>query len=244
MPLNMPMPVIVLVRPQLGENIGKAARAMLNFGLTDLRLVDPRDGWPNPDAGPSAAGADTVLDEAQAFETLDEALADCNQVFATTVRPRDLIKEVVGPQDAIQRTRALSGSGGRTAFLFGPERSGLDNDDIARADAIITVPVNPNFSSLNLAQAVILVAYEYFQQELGDAPEASDPTLMPAPKDAVTGMYQQLETALEPRAYFQPEERSYKMKRTLRNILYRAGFTIQEIQTLRGMIKYLLRTPQ
>lgn len=240
----MPLPVIVLVRPQLGENIGKAARAMLNFGLTDLRLVDPRDGWPNPDAGPSAAGADCVLDEALAFETLDAALFDCNQVFATTVRPRDMIKEVVGPQEAIKRTRALSGAGGRTAFLFGPERSGLDNDDIARSDVIVTVPVNPSFSSLNLAQAVIILAYEHFQQELGDTATPADTNLMPAPKEAVTGLYGQLEEALEPREYFMPEARAYLMKRTLRNILDRAGFTMQEIQTLRGMIKHLLRVPK
>lgn len=239
----MVQPVVVLVRPQLGENIGKTARAMLNFGLTDLRLVAPRDGWPNPDAGPSAAGADHVLDDARAFETLDEALADCNHVFATTVRPRDMIKEVVGPQVAVQRTRAASGAGGRTAFLFGPERSGLDNDDIARADAIVTVPVNPEFSSLNLAQAVVLIAYEYFQQELGAPVKSADPSLLPAPKEAVSGLYQQLETALEPRGYFQPEARAYLMKRTLRNILDNAGFTAQEIQTLRGMIKHLLRMP-
>jgi tRNA/rRNA methyltransferase len=240
----MPQPVIVLVRPQLGENIGKTARAMLNFGLTDLRLVDPRDGWPNPDAGPSAAGADIVLDEARACETLDEALADCNQVFATTVRPRDMIKEVVGPQLAVERARALAGAGGRTAFLFGPERSGLDNDEIARADAIVTVPVNPDFSSLNLAQAVVLLAYEYFQQELGPPAAKADPSLTPAPKEAVTGLYGQLEDALETRGYFRPEARAYLMRRTLRNILDKAGFTAQEIQTLRGMIKHLLRAPE
>lgn len=237
-------PAIVLVRPQLGENIGKTARAMLNFGLTDLRLVAPRDGWPNPDAGPSAAGADSVLDEAQVFETLDDALADCNQVFATTVRPRDMIKEVVGPKDAVQQTRALAQAGGRTAFLFGPERSGLDNDDIARASKIVTVPVNPEFGSLNLAQAVVLLAYEYFQQEAGDKPAAIDLNLTPAPREAITGMYQQLEDALEVRDYFMPAPRAYLMRRTLRNILDRAAFTSQEVQTLRGMIKHLIRPPK
>jgi len=236
-------PVIVLVRPQLGENIGKAARAMLNFSLSDLRLVAPRDGWPNPDAGPSASGADAVLDGAQVFDTVDAAVADCNQVFATTVRPRDMIKDVYTPKAAIQKTHALASAGGRTAFLFGPERSGLENDDVARADAIVTAPVNPDFGSLNLAQAVVLIAYEHFQQSAHpELPE--NPVFLPATKDALTGLYDQLENALAARNYFFPENRAELMRRTLRNILERAGFTGQEVQTLRGMVKHLLRPPQ
>ncbi|MEM9878601.1 MAG: RNA methyltransferase [Pseudomonadota bacterium] len=235
-------PAIILVRPQLGENIGKAARAMLNFSLTDLRLVAPRDGWPNPDAGPSASGADGVLDEAQVFETVDAALADCNQVFATTVRPRDMIKDVFTPKDAIQKTHSLASAGGKTAFLFGPERSGLENEDVARADAIVTAPVNPDFGSLNLAQAVVLVAYEHFQQS-SNLVLSGAPVHLPATKEELSGLYGQLEEALSARDYFHPENRAELMRRTLRNILERAGFSAQEVQTLRGMVKSLLRPP-
>src|SRR5688572_26391088 len=150
-------PIIVLVRPQLGENIGKAARAMLNFGLTEMRLVAPRDGWPNPDAGPAAAGADIVLERARVHETLAEAVADCAHVYATTVRKRGVTKPVLTPEEA---GRSIHTEQGRSAIVFGPERSGLETDDVALARAIVTVPVNPEFGSLNLAQAVILCSYE------------------------------------------------------------------------------------
>ena len=158
-------PVIVLVRPQLGENIGKAARAMLNFGLTELRLVAPRDGWPNPSAGPSAAGADQVIADAKVYDTLADAVSDCAHVYATTVRKRGVTKPVHTPDQA---ARAITSEEGRSAILFGPERSGLQTDDVALARAIITVPVNPEFGSLNLAQAVILCAYEW-SKLAGDA---------------------------------------------------------------------------
>jgi len=150
-------PVIVLVRPQLGQNIGKAARAMLNFGLAEMRLVAPRDGWPNPEAGPSASGADLVLEQAQLFDTAEEAVADCNLIFASTVRRRDLVMPVVAPEEMAEQ---ITASTGRTAILFGPERSGLETEEVALANAIVTVPINPEFGSLNLAQAVILLAYE------------------------------------------------------------------------------------
>src|SRR5690242_5747338 len=151
-------PVIVLVRPQLGENIGKAARAMLNFGLTELRLIAPRDGWPNPSAGPAAAGADEVLANVRVFDTLSEAVGDCAQVYATTVRKRGVTKPVLTPEAA---AAAIHRDAGRSAVVFGPERSGLETDDVALARAIVTVPVNPAFGSLNLAQAVIVCAYEW-----------------------------------------------------------------------------------
>ena len=151
-------PVIVLVRPQLGQNIGKAARAMLNFGLTELRLVAPRDGWPNPEAGPAASGADVVLDKAHVFATTAEAIADCSLVFASTVRRRDLVMPVVGPEEMAREIHSVEA---RTAILFGPERSGLATEDVAVAGRIVTVPINPEFGSLNLAQAVILLAYEW-----------------------------------------------------------------------------------
>ena len=167
--MNVP-PVVVLVRPQLGENIGACARAMLNFGLTELRLVAPRDGWPNPDAGPSAAGADAVLAEAQVHDSLAAAVADCTFIYATTVRHRGMTKPVVTPRAAATATRQRAG---RTAILFGAERSGLESDDVALAHAILTVPVNPAFKSLNLAQAVILTAYEWHASG-GDTPEIID----------------------------------------------------------------------
>src|SRR5258706_470243 len=151
-------PIIVLVRPQLGENIGKTARAMLNFGLTELRLVAPRDGWPNPAAGPAASGADVVLAQAMVFDDLAAAVADCRRVYATTVRKRGLTKPIVTPETAAAEIRGLPG---RAAVVFGPERSGLETEDVALAQSILTVPVNPDFGSLNLAQAVILLAYEW-----------------------------------------------------------------------------------
>src|SRR5689334_19608180 len=157
-PQAAPPPAIVLVRPQLGENIGKAARAMLNFGLTDLRLVSPRDGWPNPSAGPAASGADLVLERARVFDSVAGAVADCPHVYATTVRKRGLVIPVVTPEEA---GRAVHQADGLSAFLFGAERSGLETEEVALAGRIVTVPVNPDFRSLNLAQAVILVAYEW-----------------------------------------------------------------------------------
>jgi len=177
-------PVIVLVRPQLGENIGKAARAMLNFGLTRMRLVSPRDGWPNPSAGPAAAGADVVLANAEVYETLAEAVADCAHVYATTVRKRGVTKPVLTPEQAA--CEAVSAMGG-TAFVFGPERSGLETEDVALARAIITVPINPEFGSLNLAQAVILCAYEWSKHaatDLAQPPAVSDSPPLPRRKSS------------------------------------------------------------
>ena len=166
-----PPPVIVLVRPQLGENIGKAARAMLNFGLTEMRLVSPRDGWPNPSAGPAASGADIVLANARVYESVSEATADCTHVYATTVRKRGVTKPVVTPEEAARQIRS---DVGRSALLFGPERSGLETDDVAVARTILTVPINPTFGSLNLAQAVILVAYEWSKGEALASPPSTE----------------------------------------------------------------------
>ena len=188
-------PVIVLVRPQLGENIGKAARAMLNFGLTELRLVNPRDGWPNPDAGPSASGADIVLDKAQVFATTAEAVADCAHIYATTVRKRGVTKPVVTPAEAAQEVVQAKG---RSAILFGAERSGLETEDVALARAILTVPINPEFSSLNLAQAVILCAYEWSKSEALAMPP-QEQHLPPAPQEELEGLVGHFEALLEPR---------------------------------------------
>ena len=195
-------PIIVLVRPQLGENIGKAARAMLNFGLIEMRLVAPRDGWPNPSAGPAAAGADIVLDQAHVFKTTAEAVADCSHVYATTVRKRGVTKPVVGADGT---ARLIHSEPGRHAILFGPERSGLETEDVALARHILTVPINPDFGSLNLAQAVILVAYEW--SRIGRETASSDlvqPTfdedvLAPAPQDELDGLIAHLQRMLEPK---------------------------------------------
>ena len=233
-------PVIVLVRPQLGENIGKAARAMLNFGLTEIRLVAPRDGWPNPSAGPAAAGANVVLERAQVFDTLAEAVADCAQVYATTVRKRGVTKPVVTPEQA---ALAIHRDPGRSALVFGPERSGLDSDDVALARAILTVPINPEFASLNLAQAVILCAYEWSKGVKLAQPTAED-ILPPAPQEELEGMIGQLVTMLEPSEYFMPNSRSDVTRRTLRAILTKPGWSHLEIRTMRGVLSALRRGPR
>lgn len=232
-------PVIVLVRPQLGENIGKAARAMLNFGLTQMRLVAPRDGWPNPSAGPAAAGADAVLEQAQVFDTLADAVSDCAHVYATTVRKRGVTKPVVTPEQA---ARTIVSAPGRSAFVFGPERSGLETDDVALARAIVTVPINPQFGSLNLAQAVILCAYEWSRHVTLVQPTVED-LLPPAPQEEFEGMFDQLCAMLEPRGYFEPESRAAATRRTLRSMLTKPGWNHLEVRTFRGVLSTLRRRP-
>ena len=231
---NQP-PVIVLVRPQLGENIGKAARAMLNFGLLDLRMVAPRDGWPNPSAGPAAAGADLVLERAQVFATTAEAVADCAHVHATTVRKRGVTKPVLTPEEA---ARQVVSEPGRSAYLFGPERSGLETDDIALARTIVTVPINPEFGSLNLAQAVILCAYEWSKHRDLTMPTVED-QLPPAPQEDLEGMIAQLDAMLEPKGYFMPQSRADATRRTLRSMLTKPGWNHLEIRTFRGVLSSL-----
>lgn len=235
-PVTTP-PVIVLVRPQLGENIGKAARAMLNFGLTEMRLVAPRDGWPNPDAGPSAAGADFILDQAQVFETLADAVSDCAHVYATTVRKRGVTKPVVTPEEA---AREIHVAQGRCAYIFGPERSGLETEDVALARKILTVPINPEFGSLNLAQAVILCAYEWSKQANLSQPTVTD-LGEPAPQVELEGMIEQLNKLLEKVGYFFPPDRAPATKLTLRNLLTKPGWNHLEVRTLRGVLSHLNR---
>ena len=228
-------PVIVLVHPQLGENIGKAARAMLNFGLTELRLVAPRDGWPNPAAGPAASGADEVLAEARVYQTTAEAVADCAHVYATTVRKRGVTKPVLTPEAA---ARDIAGQTGRSAILFGAERSGLETDDVALSRAIVTVPINPQFSSLNLAQAVILVAYEWSKTRDLVQPTLTE-NLPPAPQDELEGLIGHFEDLLEPKGYFRPPARAAATRRTLRGVLTKPGWNHLEVRTLRGVLSAL-----
>lgn len=230
-----PPPVIVLVRPQLAQNIGKAARAMLNFGLTEMRLVSPRDGWPNPLAGPAASGADMVLEGAKLFDSVADAVADCAHVYATTVRKRGVTKPVVTPEAA---AREIRGANERAAILFGPERSGLETDDVALARKILTVPINPEFGSLNLAQAVILVAYEWSKGEALSSPPETD-LAPPAPQEELEGMIGQLDRMLEEANFFFPPDRTPATRRTLRTLLTKPGWSSQEVRTLRGVLSAL-----
>ena len=233
-------PTIVLVRPQLGQNIGKAARAMLNFGLTELRLVAPRDGWPNPDAGPAASGADSVLAHATVFSTVAEAIADCGMVFASTVRRRDLVMPVVGPEQMAGELRA---SAGRSAILFGPERSGLESEDVALASKIVTVPINPDFGSLNLAQAVILLAYEWSKGAGLAQPTAKLPE-PPAPMGEVEGLIGQLDAALIEAGYYHPPERAAQTRATIRTIMTRPSWSSREVKAVRGIMRALAEGPR
>jgi tRNA/rRNA methyltransferase len=233
-------PVIVLVRPQLGQNIGKAARAMLNFGLTEMRLVAPRDGWPNPDAGPSASGADIVLEQAQVFATTADAIADCSTVFASTVRRRDLVMPVVTPEQMADR---IAASPGRSAILFGPERSGLETEEVALANAIVTVPINPEFGSLNLAQAVILLAYEWSKRSDLAQPTAKE-LEDAAPHAELDALIAHLEDELERKGYFHPPSRTQATKNTLRTIFTKAGWSSREVKAVRGIVRALVDPPR
>jgi len=234
--VSSPNPIIILVRPQLGQNIGKAARAMLNFGLTELRLVAPRDGWPNPDAGPAASGADLVLEQAQLFTTVEAAIADCSSVFASTVRRRDLVMPVIAPEEMADR---IAGSRERSAILFGPERSGLETEEVALADAIVTVPINPEFASLNLAQAVILLAYEWSKRSTLAVPPAKalEP---PAPHGELDGLISQLDDELVAKGYFHPPSRTQATRNTIRTIFTKAGWSSREVKAVRGIIRALV----
>jgi tRNA/rRNA methyltransferase len=237
-----PEPAFVLVRPQMGENIGAAARAMLNFGMTRMRLVSPRDGWPNPAAAAMASGAGRVLDAAGLYDDLPGALADCDYVFATTARARDLTKKVMTPERAMVHARALREAGKRVAVLFGPERTGLENDDVARANAIVSVPVNPEFPSLNLAQCVLLLAYEWGRQSTDFPPEA----MAMAGGDFASGLEVEklgdhYEKRLDEAGFFFPPDKAPGMRLGLRNMWSRLDLTRADVQMLHGMLRQLLR---
>ena len=226
-------PAIVLVRPQLGENIGMAARAMANCGLDELRIVAPRDGWPNPAARAAAAGADSVIDNARVFDAAAAAVADLQLVLATTARPRDVEKPVRGPREAACLLRE---SGARTGVLFGPERSGLDNDELGLAAAIVEAPLNPDFPSLNLAQAVFLMAWEW---RMAGSPAAPPPASELAAAEAFEGFWQHLDGALDAAGYYREPKLKPTVQRNLRAVFARAGLTDQEVRTLRGVIARL-----
>lgn len=231
-------PVIVLVNPQLGENIGAAARAMANFGLAELRLVEPRDGWPNEAARANAAKADHVIDGVRVFATLREAIADLNFVFATTARQREMLKPVRGPREAAAELRLRHRKGQRTGILFGRERSGLESVEVALADEIVTFPVNPAFASLNIAQAVLLMSYEWLSTKDPGLPIAM-PESEPAPKEELYGLFDHLEGALDRSNYFRPPHKRATMVENLRTILQKAELSRQEIHALRGVVATL-----
>ena len=233
-------PVVILVRPQLGENIGMAARAMLNCGLSSLRLVAPRDGWPNAKAQRAAAGADVVLEQAKVFDSVAEAVADLEHVVATTARNRELVQRILTPRQAAAEMRGWIGQGERVGILFGPERTGLTNYDMVQADTALSIPLNPQFSSLNIAQAVLLVAYEW--QMAGDATPAerlSEHAARPATKEELQNLFDHLERALDQSGFLRHKAMRPAMVQNLRSLLQRTGMTEQEVRSFHGVIKFL-----
>jgi len=231
-------PAIVLVNPQMGENIGAAARAMLNFGLTDLRLVNPRDGWPNERALAMSSGALDKMPPVQVFDSVEEALADTHYVLATTARSRELFKDILTPEQAAQTIKTRSATGEKAAFLFGSERTGLTNEDLSYAHSIITIPCNPDFSSFNLAQAVLLLGYEYAKQQVGEPVQEEEDQR--ANQEEVNAMLDRLESELEHHGFFRSPELRPSVTNTIRNLFRRADLYEQEVRTLHGIISALI----
>ncbi len=219
----------------MGENIGAAARAMANFGLSDLRLVAPRDGWPNAKASDTAGKALSIIDDAVVHETVEAALADRQFVLATTARARAMSLPVIDVREAMAELRMREERGERCAVLFGPERTGLENEDMALADAVVTIPVAPDYTSLNIGQAVVVTAYEWFMS----APATHGESQPAAPRGELGGLLGQLEAALDDRNFWRVPEKKDVMWRNIRATLVRAGMTEQEIATWRGMLKSL-----
>ena len=233
------LPDIILVRPQMGENIGAAARAMLNFGLDRMSVVAPRDGWPSGPAAAMASGAGRVLDGARLFDDVGTAVADLSYVYATTARLRGLTKAVMTPETAMADAAARVARGERVGVLFGPERAGLENDDLLAAQAIVTVPVNPDFPSLNLAQCVLLVAYEW-ARATGAAPPADDAP-RPATREEVARLLERLDNRLQDAGFFFPADKAEPMRTTLHNLFFRLDLTEPDIRVLHGVVKILGR---
>ncbi len=229
--------VFILVNPQMGENIGAAARAMVNFSQLSLRLVNPRDGWPNDAATAMSSGAFDQMNEVEIFDTLEEALADIHTAYATTARPRDMVKDVVTPREAAEES--VKSQNQRTAFVFGAERTGLENNDAERCHKIITAPTNPDFSSLNLGQGVLMVAYERFIAEQSKSTINTNIDHEPAPMAEFDNLFSRLESGLEEGGFFREISLRPKVTRNIRSMLLRSGITSQEIKTFHGMIKAL-----
>ena len=241
---GMLAPAVILVEPQLGENIGAAARAMANFGLSKLRLVRPRDGWPNPSAIAAASGADHVIEAAELFDSADAAVADLRFVFATTARAREAAMIVRGPEEAARALLAHASEGTPSGILFGRERFGLSNEEIGLADEILTLPVDPEHYSLNIAQAVLIVAYEWRLASVGaDLPFAGANDVPAAEKGDLIRLFDHLEAALDVTGFFRPIEKKPHMIQSLRTILQRARLSDREVRTLRGVIAALENRP-
>ena len=238
----MKSPAFILSHPQIGENIGAAARAMLNFGLTDLRLVNPREAWPNKKAEAMAVGAASVLESARVFDTIEEAVADLGLVFATTGRDRLMSKRAVTPDEAVAELTAEIAQERSCGIMFGAERMGLTNEEVVLADAILTVPTNPKFASLNLAQSVAVVAYEWWKGT-HEKPEFKVPAkyrrAKPANKEDLIGFFEHIEAELDRSEFLFPADKRAAMVQNMRNMWQRAGLTYQEVQTLRGMVRAL-----
>ncbi|MBT3790961.1 MAG: RNA methyltransferase [Alphaproteobacteria bacterium] len=240
-------PSVILVEPQLGENIGTAARAMLNFGLTDLRIVNPRDGWPSEKAQTSSSGADLVIDNVRVFETTEEAVADLKFLYATTARPRDMFKREATAREAAFEMREAIDASDKVGILFGAERHGLSNADVTLAQTVIAIPVNPAYASLNLAQAVLLVAYEWFQSgthqhadgNAGGRARLGSKTEPMASNQDLVHLFEHLEGELDAAGFLRPPEKRPNMVKNLRNIFQKAQLREQEVRTLRGVIKSL-----
>ncbi len=241
MPTGLPQPAFVLIRPQMGENIGAAARGMWNFGLDRMRITSPRDGWPNSRAVAMASGAGRLLDEAQLYETTAEAVADCTYVYATTARPRGLTKPVLSPEAAMKEAAEKIAAGGKVAVMFGPERAGMENDDIALANAIINVPVNPEFSSLNLGQCVLLSAYEWRRASTEIVHERMEMGGEWAEQQEVERLAEHYEERLEEAGFFFPEQKAAHMKQNLRNLWSRMPFTRADVQMMHGIMRQMVR---
>ena len=236
------IPAVILVRPQLGENIGAACRAMLNFGLTELRLVAPRDGWPNPSADALAAGAIDVLNSAKLYPDTQSALADIHYCLAATARRREMELPVVGTDVVGGELRTQISKGLRTAIMFGPEKAGLTNDDVVLADAILTYPINPAFQSLNLAQAVGVFSYIWASSESTAPPPVFDDVMSPpAKREDLVRMFEHLETELSNAGFFFPTTKTDLMRRNIRAPFTRARMSEQEVRTMRGIIKVLAK---
>ncbi len=255
---NPDAPVVILAEPQLGENIGMAARAMANFGLDELRLVRPRDGWPSESADKAAAGALFVTRGASVYDSMEEAVGDLTYVYATTARPRDMIKPVVMPQTAAGQIHERTKAGqGRSGLMFGRERWGLNNDEIALCDAICMAPVNPEFASINIAQAVLLLGYEWFKQGTrgslgritefdglaGEGMGMAAKDTRPATKKELIGFFEHLEGALDEAGFLWPPEKRPNMVRNLRHMFQRLQATEQDVRSLRGIVASLSRGP-
>lgn len=237
--IKKPAPIVLLIKPQMGENIGMCARAMLNCGLKELRIVAPRDGWPNVKANAAASGADDVIKNVRIFDSTIDAIADCHEIIGTTNRPRDMVKSVYTAQSAVPRMHSVVNSGHKACIMFGPERTGLENEDISLCTSVMTIPLNPEFSSLNLAQAVLVASYEWVSQtQFNDMPQHFDRTGASdwAPQKELNHFIKRLDQTLDNYNFYKTKEMRPSVLMNVQNMFVRHKWTSQEVQTLHGMV--------